>query len=130
MIGAIQKMQIWSSLPGFVSTGSGLVPARGLKSSQVSSLREHPPTQNVMTVRVFKTRPDGDFRSKPEELRLELGDQTKIPLAGEWRGRVSMDARPHIHCRRISRISQRCGEYRQKTQKYDERRIESGDVLS
>ena len=52
------------------------------------------PGTNVMTVRVFKTKPDGGFRSQSEELYLELGDKTKIPLAGEWRGKVSVDARP------------------------------------
>jgi sialate O-acetylesterase len=52
------------------------------------------PGTNVMTIRVLKTKPDGGFRSKPEELCLELGDKTKIPLAGEWKGKVSVDARP------------------------------------
>ena len=32
--------------------------------------------------------------SKADDLRLALGDGTKVPLAGEWRGRVSVDARP------------------------------------
>ncbi len=49
---------------------------------------------NVLTVRVFKTKPDGGFRSKPEELRLELGDKTSIPLADGWKAKVSVDARP------------------------------------
>ncbi len=52
------------------------------------------PGTNVVTVRVFKTRPDGGFQSKPETLRLVLGDKTEIPLAGEWKGRLSVDARP------------------------------------
>ncbi len=51
------------------------------------------PGANVMTVRVFKTRSNGGFRSKPEDLRLELGDKTQIPLAGGWKAKVSVDAR-------------------------------------
>ena len=54
------------------------------------------PGRNVLTVRVFKLKPDGGFQSKPDQLRLVLGDKTVIPLAGEWKGKVSVDARsPH-----------------------------------
>lgn len=54
------------------------------------------PGTNVVTVRVFKTMPDGGFESKPDQLQLVLGDKTKIPLAGEWKGKLSVDARsPH-----------------------------------
>ncbi len=54
------------------------------------------PGTNVITVRVFKTKPDGGFKSKAAELKLVLGDQTEIGLAGEWKGRISVDARsPH-----------------------------------
>ena len=52
------------------------------------------PGANVITVRVLKTKPDGGFKSKPEALKLVLGDQTEIPLAGEWKGKLSVDARP------------------------------------
>ena len=52
------------------------------------------PGTNILTVRVFKTKPDGGFQSKAETLRLLLGDQTEIPLAGQWKGRLSVDARP------------------------------------
>ncbi len=52
------------------------------------------PGPNVITVRVFKTKPDGGFKSDPDTLKLVLGDQTGIPLAGEWKGKVSVDARP------------------------------------
>jgi len=47
-----------------------------------------------VTVRVFKTKPNGGFQSKPEQLKLVLGDQTEIRLAGEWKGKLSVDARP------------------------------------
>jgi sialate O-acetylesterase len=54
------------------------------------------PGANFIAVRVMKTRPDGGFRSPPEQLRLVLGNGLEIPLADEWRGRVSVDARaPH-----------------------------------
>ena len=49
--------------------------------------------RNLVAIRVFKTKPDGGFLAKPEELHLAVGDQT-IPLAGEWKGRLSVDARP------------------------------------
>ena len=52
------------------------------------------PGRNLLTLRVFKVKPDGGFLVKPEALRLELGDRSVIPLAGEWRGAVSVDARP------------------------------------
>ncbi len=52
------------------------------------------PGTNVIVVRVFKTRPDGGFKSAPEQLKLVLGDNTEIPLAGAWKGKLSVDARP------------------------------------
>jgi len=52
------------------------------------------PGKNVVAIRVLKTKPEGGFLGKPEELRLVLGDKTSIPLAGEWKGQVSVDARP------------------------------------
>jgi sialate O-acetylesterase len=48
---------------------------------------------NVVTLRVFKVKSDGGFQSKPDELRLVVGDST-IPLAGEWKGKLSVDVRP------------------------------------
>ena len=52
------------------------------------------PGRNVIAVRVLKTKADGGFLSKPEELNLTLADGTKIPLAGQWRAKVSVDANP------------------------------------
>ncbi len=52
------------------------------------------PGKNVIAIRVLKTKADGGFLSKPEELRLVLGDKTAIPLAGKWKGQLSVDARP------------------------------------
>jgi sialate O-acetylesterase len=52
------------------------------------------PGKNVLAIRVLKTKPQGGFLGKPEELRLVLGDKTSIPLAGKWQGQLSVDARP------------------------------------
>ncbi|HVM46713.1 MAG TPA: sialate O-acetylesterase [Candidatus Acidoferrum sp.] len=52
------------------------------------------PGRNIVAVRVFKLKSEGGFMSKPETLRLALGDKTVVPLAGEWRGALSVDARP------------------------------------
>ena len=52
------------------------------------------PGRNVIAIRVLKTKPDGGFMSKPEDLHLALGDKTSIPLAGKWKGQLSVDARP------------------------------------
>ena len=51
------------------------------------------PGPNVVAVRVFKVKPDGGFLARPDQLRLVLGD-TAIRLAGRWKGRLSVDARP------------------------------------
>jgi sialate O-acetylesterase len=68
-------------------------------SSWVENPRVYPggalkPGRNVIAIRVLKTKADGGFLSKPEDLRLELGDKTSIPLAGQWKGQVAVDARP------------------------------------
>lgn len=66
------------------------------------------PGRNVIAVRVLKTEPDGGFLSKPDVLRLMLGAQMTfpptphavpqakltLPLAGAWKGKISVDARP------------------------------------
>ena len=68
------------------------------------------PGKNLIAIRVLKTRPDGGFLGKPEDLRLVIGDHspfpfgprtepagapgTPVPLAGEWKAKLSVDARP------------------------------------
>lgn len=52
------------------------------------------PGRNLVAIRVLKTKPQGGFLGKPEELHLLLGDKTRIPLAGKWKGQLSVDARP------------------------------------
>ncbi len=54
------------------------------------------PGRNVIALRVLKTAPDGGFMSKPEDLKLVLGETTSIPLAGKWKGKLSVDARPPL----------------------------------
>lgn len=52
------------------------------------------PGKNQITIRVLKTLPDGGFTAKPEEMKIQFADNTVIPLSGEWKGKVSVDARP------------------------------------
>lgn len=52
------------------------------------------PGVNEIAIRVFKTKPNGGFLSKPEELHLVLGNKSSVPLAGAWKGKLSVDARP------------------------------------
>jgi sialate O-acetylesterase len=52
------------------------------------------PGRNVIAIRVLKTKPDGGFLSKPEDIHLSIGDQTIVPLAGQWKAELSVDARP------------------------------------
>ena len=52
------------------------------------------PGKNTVAIRVLKTKPQGGFLAKPEDLRLMLGDKTNIPLAGQWKSQLSLDARP------------------------------------
>ena len=52
------------------------------------------PGRNVIAIRVLKTKPDGGFLSKSEELHLTLADGSIIPIAGQWKAKLSVDARP------------------------------------
>ena len=52
------------------------------------------PGKNIIAIRVLKTKPQGGFLGKAEELHITLGDKTSIPLAGKWKGELSLDARP------------------------------------
>ena len=51
------------------------------------------PGKNVITIRVLKSIPKGGFESKPEDLKMTIGDKT-IPLAGEWKAKLAVDGRP------------------------------------
>ncbi len=69
-------------------------------SSWVENPRVYPvdqalkPGRNVIAIRVLKTIASGGFLSKPEDLRLVLGDASSTPLAGKWKAKLSLDARP------------------------------------
>lgn len=52
------------------------------------------PGKNTIAVRVFRTKRDGGFLAEPETLRIQFADGTKVALAGEWKARLSVDARP------------------------------------
>lgn len=52
------------------------------------------PGRNVVVIRVLKTKPVGGFLGKPSELHLTLADHASIPLAGQWKAKLSVDARP------------------------------------
>ncbi len=52
------------------------------------------PGKNVIALRVFKMKPQGGFLAKADDIKLVLGDKSAIPLAGEWKGALSVDARP------------------------------------
>jgi len=54
------------------------------------------PGTNSVTIRVFKTKSEGGFESPASELKLVLGDKTEIPLAGEWKGKLSVMVRPPV----------------------------------
>src|SRR5262249_8401040 len=50
--------------------------------------------RNVICIRVLKIKSDGGFMSRPGDLKLILGNKTEILLGGEWKGKLSVDARP------------------------------------
>jgi sialate O-acetylesterase len=52
------------------------------------------PGRNLVAVRIFRMKSEEGFLAKPADLRIELGDGTKVALAGTWKGDISVDARP------------------------------------
>jgi len=52
------------------------------------------PGRNLVAIRVLKTKPHGGFLAKPKDLHLTLGDHSSIPLAGQWKGKLSVDSHP------------------------------------
>lgn len=52
------------------------------------------PGRNLIAIRIFKTEPHGGFLDAPSRFHLVLGDHSVVPLAGQWQGRISVDARP------------------------------------
>jgi sialate O-acetylesterase len=52
------------------------------------------PGKNVLVIRILRLGANGGFMGKPSDLHLTLGDDTSIPLSGDWKARVSVDAGP------------------------------------
>jgi sialate O-acetylesterase len=52
------------------------------------------PGRNLITIRVFKLKSKTGFLSPPDHLNLAFAGGPEIPLAGVWKGAVSVDARP------------------------------------
>lgn len=52
------------------------------------------PGKNEFAIRILRLGADGGFMGKPSDLHLNLGDNSIIPLAGDWKAEVSVDARP------------------------------------
>ncbi|MGH7976082.1 MAG: sialate O-acetylesterase [Limisphaerales bacterium] len=51
------------------------------------------PGTNLVTLDIFKWKSKDSFLSKPDEMRLVVGS-TVVPLAGEWKGKISFNAKP------------------------------------
>lgn len=51
------------------------------------------PGKNTLVIRILKSQPNGGFLDKPEVVHLAIGD-TNIPLAQDWKAKLSVDARP------------------------------------
>jgi sialate O-acetylesterase len=52
------------------------------------------PGRNTIAVRVFKLKSKTGFLSTADQIHLTFADGTDLPLAGEWKAAVSVDARP------------------------------------
>jgi len=52
------------------------------------------PGRNQITLRVFKLKSKTGFLSAPEKLHLAFAGGPDIPLAGDWKAAMSVDARP------------------------------------
>ncbi len=70
-------------------------------SSWVENPRAYPvpanllkPGRNLVTTRVFKVKSKSGFLSAPDQLNLIFKDGPSISLAGEWKAKLSVDARP------------------------------------
>jgi len=89
-LGSIERMDTVYVNGTFIS-GSAWV-----ENPRVYPIRDNvlKPGRNLVAIRVLKTKPEGGFLAKPEELHLTLGDHSNIPLAGQRRGKLSVDARP------------------------------------
>jgi len=51
------------------------------------------PGTNLVTLCIFKWKSKDGFLSKPSEMHLDVSN-TVVPLAGEWKGKLSFNAKP------------------------------------
>ncbi|PTY05576.1 hypothetical protein DB347_14480 [Opitutaceae bacterium EW11] len=70
-------------------------------SSWVENPRVYPlpaallkPGKNKIALRIFRLSRPGGFLSPASDLQIVLGDKSVVPLAGDWKGKLSVDARP------------------------------------
>jgi len=89
-LGSIERMDT-----AFIN-GTEVGASAWVENPRAYFLRENvlKPGRNIVTIRVFKIKPQGGFLAKPEDIRLQLGDKSSIPLAGKWKGQLSVDACP------------------------------------
>jgi sialate O-acetylesterase len=52
------------------------------------------PGKNLIAIRILRLGADGGFKGTPSDLHLSVGENDNTPLAGEWKAKVSVDARP------------------------------------
>lgn len=52
------------------------------------------PGKNQITLRILKTKPNGGFIDPNPDLHIELPNGQKIPLAGKWKAKIAVDAKP------------------------------------
>jgi sialate O-acetylesterase len=89
-LGSIEKMDTTFINDHWVGASSWVENPRAYEVPK-GSLK---PGTNLVAIRVFKWKSHDGFLAKPDVLRLVLGDNTAIPLAGEWKGKLSFNARP------------------------------------
>ncbi len=89
-LGVVEKMETTYVNGQFVGASSWVenprhypIPAKLLK-----------PGVNTIAVRVFKLKSKLGFLSAPDQLKVTFAGGPDLPLAGEWKARVSVDARP------------------------------------
>ncbi len=52
------------------------------------------PGSNLIAIRIYRTKPIDSFLSPPEVLSLKVGTELSLPLAGKWKAKATVDARP------------------------------------
>jgi sialate O-acetylesterase len=90
-LGSVEKMDT-AYFNGHWSGASAWVENPRIYTIHAAALK---PGKNLLALRIFKVKSRDAFLSPSQTLQLELGDGTRIPLAGDgWKAAVSVDARP------------------------------------